>query len=666
MAEKLEFDLLVGKNDLKKELDSSSNYANSLSSYFAGGVRPSIEAAREETKLLNSELGSFLKNTAAVAAGQLAFGVLTTSVNFLTSSVKGSIEEFSKQEESLNKLGQALRTTGSFSESSVYTLNAFADTLEATSVYGGDAIVTQLAFAKSLGITNEQAKDLVKAAANLSSTLGGSLEENVDKLGKTFSGSAGKLASYIPELKNLTKEQLQAGAAADVINKKFSGAASNDLETYKGSVEALGNSFGKLQEELGETVVQSQLFQDTIKGLKKGIDDTNSAIAGEKVWEDYAQGQGIASKTSQQLAVDFDILNKEIDRTQESIKEAEGRTSFSKFFFGQADLAIAKRNLDDYVKLRQEIEEKLVFGRSSTPQEPTDTAIGKSASLEEIEATKKRNAEILALDAQLRIEREAFKVEEANLTIESEAAKNAAEIQRLYDFDTQKKEVEARLKASTAAATMEGDALKQEQLKIAKEKELALLDLYNKKEIALAKNTAAETARLKKASIDEQVRNLGYINQQTAASFQLGAALAKDGSKEQFAINKAAAVAQILIARATGVANALLLPPPAIPAAIANANIIAGLSLATVAASAIKGYANGGFIGGMDGVTGGGDDQLVTAKTGELYLNGPQQKRLYDAINGGGLGGGGDIVIMIDNREVARAVRSAKEDGFVL
>lgn len=666
MAEKLEFDLLVGKNDLKKELDSNSSYANSLSSYFSGGVRPSIEAAREETKLLNSELGSFLKNTAAVAAGQLAFAAMTTAVNFLTNSVKGSIEEFSKQEESLNKLGQALRTTGSYSESSVYTLNAYADNLEAISVYGGDAIATQLAFAKSLGITNEQAKDLVKAAANLSSTLGGSLEENVDKLGKTFSGSAGRLASYIPELKNLTKEQLQAGAAAEVINSKFSGAASNDLETYKGSVEALGNSFGKLQEELGESIVKSETFQNSMKGLKKTIDDANLAIAGDKVWEDYAKGQGIASKTSEQLAVDFDTLNREIERTQESIKEAEGRTSFSKFFFGQADLAIAKRNLDDYVKLRQEIEEKLTYSRSSTKSEPTDTAIDKSASLEEIEAMKKRNAEILALDEQLRIERANFKLEEANVTIEQEAAKNAAEIQRIYDFETQKKEVESQLKANTAAATLEGEALRQEQVKISKEKELALLTAYNKKEVDLARNTAAETTRLKKAAIEDQVRNLGYVNQQTAASFALGAALAKDGSKEQFAINQAAAVAQIFIARATGVANALMLPPPAIPAAIANANIIAGLSLATVAATAIKGYANGGFVGGMNGVSGGGDDQLITAKSGELYLNGPQQKKLFDAINSGTLGGGGDIVLMIDNREVARAVRTAKSEGFVV
>lgn len=677
MTEKLEFDLSVKQNELSKALKDASTQAESLNKKlsFTTNIAPNIESVsdsfekvakqisktKEETGFAIDFIEQFKTQALGVAAGQFVFQAVNDAINFVTSSIKESVQAFSEQEDAINRLGQSLNATQSFSQSAVDGVLSFASALEKTSKLSDDAIIGQVAFARSLGLTTDQAKELVKAAANLSATLGGTLEENVTKLGKVMSGDLPRgLSALIPELKSFTKEQLKAGAATELVNSKFSGAAANELNTYSGAVQALKNSFNNLQETTGEVIVKSSLFQSVITKLKSTIDETNTAIEAGKIFDDYAKGQGIASKTAEQLANDYVKLGTEIQNLTVQLDEQAKRSSFAKLIFDDDTSAVIKKQIDDLVNLRSEIDTRLQTGRLSIPKEKAEAPDLESQNVAEIEAAKKRSAELLAIDAQLRLARENFKTEEYNATIAGEAEKNAAEIARIFEFETQKREIDAQLKAQTAQATLEGDALALEIRKINKEKELALLDLANKKEISLLNNKVKEEKRIKDEVLRADVTRLSYLNQQTAASFGLAAALAKDGGAAQFFINKAGALAQVAIARATGIANALLLPPPAQPAAIANANIIAGLSAATIAATSIKGFAEGGIVG----ATSGPDNRVATIRDGEMILNANQQKNLMDMINSGS--GGGDIVIQINEREIARAVRSQVQQGFRL
>lgn len=61
-------------------------------------------------------------------------------------------------------------------------------------------------------------------------------------------------------------------------------------------------------------------------------------------------------------------------------------------------------------------------------------------------------------------------------------------------------------------------------------------------------------------------------------------------------------------------------------------------------------FATGGFVGGMNGASMGGDNTYIHARTGEWVVNAAQQRRLWELANGGGLGGtGGGANIMINN-----------------
>lgn len=189
-----------------------------------------------------------------------------------------------------------------------------------------------------------------------------------------------------------------------------------------------------------------------------------------------------------------------------------------------------------------------------------------------------------------------------------------------------------------------------------------------KKELDLNKFKNAELAKLKKAEADETNRILSIRNNYIQAAANIGAALFKDGSKEAFAIQKAAALAGVAIddakARSAAVAVSSTLVPPLNGIYLAKQNALitsaTALSLSGIAAAAIKGFANGGVVG----ATMGSDNRVATIRDGEMILNAEQQEKLFNMINAGGVGG--DIIVQVDSREIARAVRSQVQQGFRL
>jgi protoporphyrinogen oxidase len=174
-------------------------------------------------------------------------------------------------------------------------------------------------------------------------------------------------------------------------------------------------------------------------------------------------------------------------------------------------------------------------------------------------------------------------------------------------------------------------------------------------------------------------KNKELNNQLIASSFQLGAAIAKEGSKEQFLIQKAASVAQAVIATQTGAAQALALGPIAGPPLAAKVNALGAINVATILATAIKGYQDGGVV---PGTSYSGDSVLARVNSAEVIMNRNQQANTLMAIANGGMGSSSRVEallerlveatenhahpINIDGRALASAVRSQVQSGFRL
>jgi hypothetical protein len=176
------------------------------------------------------------------------------------------------QDNAVQKLNASLKINGMFTEQTSKQLQDFASTLQANSTIGDEASINMLAYAVSLGATEKQAKKIVTAAAEMSAAMDTvSFETATEQLARSLSGSAGRLAMYGINLKGVTKEQLQAGHAAELVAKQFEGFAKAKTLTFAGAMEQLSNTVGDLFERFGDTIVQSPIMIKAFNGIAKGV-----------------------------------------------------------------------------------------------------------------------------------------------------------------------------------------------------------------------------------------------------------------------------------------------------------------------------------------------------------------------------------------------------------
>lgn len=145
-----------------------------------------------------------------------------------------------------------------------------ASELQSRSLFGDEAIIEQQAFLAALGLSEEQITRTIEAAAQLSVALGMDLTAAVKNLAKTYSGMTGELGESIPALRNLTKEELQAGKAIEYVYDNYKGFAEAAAETGAGPLVQLKNKIGDLAEKIGTTLLP--IIERLIPVIEKIVD----------------------------------------------------------------------------------------------------------------------------------------------------------------------------------------------------------------------------------------------------------------------------------------------------------------------------------------------------------------------------------------------------------
>ena len=216
---------------------------------------------------------------------KLGRSVLNASVAYfgtqgLINGVMRSAELAGIQEQAEKQLEVALGRT------SKALLNQ-ANAIQGVTTFSNDALIAQQAFLASLEFSESQIKDIINASVDLSSATGISLESAVRNTAKTFSGLSGELGELIPQLRDLTTEQMKAGEAVEVISNLFGGQAQAQAQTYAGSVEQLKNELDDMAKSVGKIVIP--IFEKLTPHLKTAI----------KFWQGYLDvGQKTADQTS--------------------------------------------------------------------------------------------------------------------------------------------------------------------------------------------------------------------------------------------------------------------------------------------------------------------------------------------------------------------------------
>ena len=158
-----------------------------------------------------------------------------------------------------NKALTTFNTAVVKSGKSLEKLNELKSQLSKGNFFDDDSLNNAMALGVQMGLTNEQLEKVMKTAADMAASGVMPLDQAVQSLGKSFSGSVGTLSRVAPELANLTKEELANGKAVDILMERYDGFSEAMSNTFSGRNTQFENQVSDLKAAIG-SIPQSLEF----------------------------------------------------------------------------------------------------------------------------------------------------------------------------------------------------------------------------------------------------------------------------------------------------------------------------------------------------------------------------------------------------------------------
>lgn len=301
-------------------------------------IKADSKEAQKGIDKVTAALNKFSKNKALKSLNNLngAVSLVGKAFNVITKTVKKSIETLNAagdaaatQTKAENQLAQAAKNNPYLQEENVKQLKNYASQLQSISAIGDEQLLPLMAQLAAAGRTQNEIQEIMSASLDVSASGVMSLESAVKNLNKTYSGLSGELGEAIPQIKSLTKEQLQNGDAVKVISEKYDGMAKKVADST-GGMQKLKNSWGDFTEQLGGGW---QAFTNTFGStMAKVIDVINTKL-------DESKNKALSIYEIEQIALeslnpetdikdlqdDVDALERSLER-QKKIKDAMTKT----------------------------------------------------------------------------------------------------------------------------------------------------------------------------------------------------------------------------------------------------------------------------------------------------------------------------------------------------
>ena len=216
-------------------------------------VDKNIKDVKKTTDTSAKSFGD-LKQTFTSVVSKFAMGV--GAFLAVKNALSGVTEAYKAQELAEKALDSAAERNPFLDSDASQRIKDFASSLQQVTTYGDETIIQLSSLAVAMGRTEGETKDMIQAALDMAEATGITAESAIRNLNKTYGGMAGELGELIPELKDLTKEQMENGEAVDLVKEKFAGAAASMADTASGALPQLTNATGDYAEILGQTVLE--------------------------------------------------------------------------------------------------------------------------------------------------------------------------------------------------------------------------------------------------------------------------------------------------------------------------------------------------------------------------------------------------------------------------
>lgn len=209
--------------------------------------------ASGSVKKMGEDSKGFLENITVTA------GDVVNAIKSIASSVSEVVNLYAVQERAVINLNSAIELSDNINKDAADGLIQYASELQALTGIGDETTIALQAMLIAAGRNEEEVRGLISAAADYSAATGKDFKSSVEQLNKSFGGAAGELGELIPELRELSKEQLQAGGAVDIIGQKYSGFAERLAGSASTALDSFNSTWGDMKEALGESVMPAVL-----------------------------------------------------------------------------------------------------------------------------------------------------------------------------------------------------------------------------------------------------------------------------------------------------------------------------------------------------------------------------------------------------------------------
>ena len=369
-----------GLKDMKNKLD---------------GAGKTLDAGAKKGK-------GFADNLKGISSGAVASAGAVAGVAVAVKKTVDALNDCEKAYQVQRKAEIALQTAAKnnpyLNDESVYNLRNFASELQSMSNIGDEQSLQVMAQLAAMGRTEEQIQAIMKAAADMSAVTGNSLQNIAVQLNKTYSGLAGELGEANSAIRGLSKEELEAGKAIDIIAQQYNGQAAAMAD----NTVQLANAWGDFKENIGRgwnkvTQPVKQFFLDVLNDINEATAKTNaikdaerkdkagtSTAADKKVLLEGAQEQlDITKKTIDET---MEILNNE-EKLAEKIREARGYLTKATY---QKSLTELQKRYEEQTKTVQQLTEEY-NNLSEAEKKAADAAAAQASADERKAAAQKRN-----------------------------------------------------------------------------------------------------------------------------------------------------------------------------------------------------------------------------------------------------------------------------------
>ena len=281
-----------GIKDLKGKLDTAGN---------------SIDAGAKKSKGFTSALKNINAGAITTAAGVAGVGV---AVKKTVDALNDCEAAYKVQRNAEIALQQAAKNNPYLNDESVNNLRNFASELQSMSNIGDEQSLQVMAQLAATGRTEEQIQSIMKAAADMSAVTGNSIQNVAVQLNKTYSGLAGELGEANSAIRGLSKEELEAGKAIDIIAQQYNGQAAAMAD----NTVQLSNAWGDFKENIGRgwskvTQPVKKFFLDVLSSINEVTAETNDL-------SDAAKNRGSSLATAAQTKLLLDEQKNRLNELQ--------------------------------------------------------------------------------------------------------------------------------------------------------------------------------------------------------------------------------------------------------------------------------------------------------------------------------------------------------------